>query len=67
MAHERRLFLLLLFIWITLTCSARLGLSTQCCPANIAWISIDYDELFELPSVQGGGWPNQPSGDFFAP
>src|SRR5207302_1924470 len=51
--HQRRLFLLLLFIGVTLTCSARLHSSTQCCPPNISSITIDHDELFELPPVSG--------------
>src|ERR1700687_1486693 len=51
--HEPRLFLLLLFICVTLTCSARFLSSTQCCPPNISSITIDHDELFELPRLQG--------------
>src|SRR5208337_2070192 len=52
-AHELRLFLSLLFICVTLTCSARLRSSTQCCPPNISSITIDHDELFELPIAKG--------------
>jgi hypothetical protein len=51
--HQRHLFLLLLFIGVTLTCSARLHSSTQCCPPNISSITIDHDELFELPLPPG--------------
>jgi hypothetical protein len=51
--HELRLFLPLLFIYVTLTCSARLRSSTQCCPPNISSVTIDHDELFELPRRQG--------------
>ena len=51
--HELRLFLLLPFICVTLTCPARLRSSTQCCPPNISSITIDHDELFELPRPQG--------------
>ena len=51
--HELRLLLLLLFICVTLTCSARLLSSIQCCPPNISSITIDHDELFELPPVSG--------------
>jgi hypothetical protein len=54
-AHELRLFLPLLFICVTLTCPARLRSSTQCCPPNISSITIDHDELFELPLLKGGG------------
>ena len=52
-AHEVRLFLPLLFIGVTLTGSARLRSSTQCCPPNISSITIDHDELFELPIAKG--------------
>jgi hypothetical protein len=45
----------LLFLCVTLTCSARLLSSTQCCPPNISLITIDHDDLFELPVLQGGG------------
>src|SRR5580704_16004742 len=48
-----RLFLPLLFICVTLTCSARLRSSTRCCPPNISSITIDHDELFELPIPKG--------------
>src|SRR5271155_4841023 len=41
------------FIRVTLTCSARLRSSTQCCPPNISSITIDHDELFELPVLSG--------------
>jgi len=51
--HELRLFLSLRFICVTLACSARLRSSTQCCPPNISSITIDHDELFELPRSQG--------------
>jgi hypothetical protein len=52
-AHEARLFRPLLFICVTLTCPARLRSSTQCCPPNISSITIDHDELFELPVPKG--------------
>ncbi len=52
-AHELRLFLPLLFLRVTLTCSARLRSSTQCCPPNISSITFDQDELFELPVLSG--------------
>jgi hypothetical protein len=52
-AHGVRLFLPLPFIGVTLTCSARLRSSTQCCPPNISSITIDHDELFELPIPKG--------------
>ena len=52
-AHEVRLFLPLLFIGVTLICSARLRSSTQCCPPNISSITIDHDELCELPIPKG--------------
>ena len=51
--RELRLSLPLLFFCVTLTCSARLLSSTQCCPPNISSITIDHDELFELPSPPG--------------
>jgi len=51
--RELRLSLPLLFFCVTLTCSARLLSSTQCCPPNISSITIDHDELFELPPVSG--------------
>jgi hypothetical protein len=47
--HEWRPFLTLLFICVTRTCSARLGSSARCCPPAISSITIDHDELFELP------------------
>jgi hypothetical protein len=53
-AHELRLFPSLLFICVTLICSARFRSSTRCCPANISSITIDHDELFELPIAKGG-------------
>jgi len=62
-AHGVRLFLSPLFPCITLTCSARLRSSTQCCPPNIFSITIDHDELFELP-IPTGRRPNQSAGDF---
>src|SRR5712691_12834942 len=40
----------------TLTCSARLRSSTRCCPPNISSITIDHDELFELPLFKGGAY-----------
>ncbi len=51
--HGLRLFLPLLFIGVTLICPARLRSSTQCCPPNISSITVDHDELFELPVSQG--------------
>jgi len=51
--QELRLLLSLLFICVTLTGPARLRSSTQCCPPNISSITIDHDELFELPLLQG--------------
>src|SRR5260221_3208792 len=61
--RELRLFLPLLFICVALTCSARLRSSTQCCPPNISSVTIDHDELFDLPLSRGSGKPNQSSGD----
>jgi len=40
--HELRLFLLLLFICVTLTCPARFRSSTQCCPPSISSITFDH-------------------------
>ena len=49
MQKARSLFLPLLFFCVTLTRPARLPPSTRCCPPNISSITIDHDELFELP------------------
>jgi hypothetical protein len=47
--HESRLSLSVPFICATLTCWSRLRSSTRCCPTTISSITIDHDELFELP------------------
>jgi hypothetical protein len=46
--HELRLYLPLLFICVTLTCSARLLSSTRCCPPDISSTTIDHDDLLAL-------------------
>jgi len=50
-----RLSVLLLFIRITLSGSARFRSSTWCCPPTISSITIDHDEFFELPFSQASG------------
>src|SRR6267143_4260409 len=50
--HEACPFGSSLFTCGTLTCSARFRSSIQCCPPNISSITINHDELFELPLLQ---------------
>src|SRR5713101_6404401 len=42
------------FVPVQPTCSVRVTSSIRCCPPNISPVTVDHDDLFELPATQGG-------------
>jgi hypothetical protein len=52
MIRRRRRFF---FIHVQPTRSVRVTSSPRCCPPDISLVTVDHDDLFEVPAIRGGG------------